>query len=265
MKKFLFSIVGAVILGALTSCATAISIENNEKPVVLAPADSELSVDFLGFNATTETMPGKVTSFQSNRRVEENKVDLWKEFYDGTALNKIGSELEEAGLCKDCSGKYFGDFSAADLEKYSSKNGNRFVTYIDVKDFSCTVKEDDGNSGNLITYGTSSLTLGLAFNLMGLIGTMNSSDPFFDNFTRVGKICNLTGIGFDLLGAGLIAWGISKPVNTTFFYTNEFVLCTYDTKTKTFVDKKIVKIDNRSDTFKGSIRKLEQKLTTQSA
>lgn len=255
MKKFLFGLAVAMVIGALTSCATAVNIESNEKPVVLAPADSELSVDFLGFNASPETMPGKITDYQSNRRVETNKVDLWKEFYDGTSLNHIGSELEEAGLCKDCTEKYFGDFSTDDLEKYTSKNGSRFVTFINVKDFSCTVKEDDGRAGNFITYGTSSLVLGLGLNGMGLITSIFNDDPFFDSFTRIGKICNGVGLGFDLLGTGLIVWGATRPVNTTFYYTNEFQLCTYDTKTKTFVDKRTVKIDNRSDTFKGSYKK----------
>lgn len=255
MKKFLFGLAAAMVLGALTSCATEVKIENNVDPVALAPADTELSVDFLGFNATAETMPGKYTSYQGSRRVEMNKVDNWKEFYDGTSLNHLGKELEEAGLCKDCSEKYFGDFSTEDLANYKSKNGSRFVTFINVNDFSSTYTEKDGNARNMITYGTSSLALGLTLNGMGLMTSIFSDDPFFDSFTRMGKICNGVGVGFDLAGIGLIVWGATRPVETTFYYTNEFQICTYDTKTKTFVDKRIVKIDNRTDTFKGSYSK----------
>ncbi len=256
MRKNMVLATTVLAVLALSSCATKINFTKIEDAIEFddyrTPRDSK--VEFIGFNATQETLPGAVIGFWGYSAETSTKVDLWKQFYNNTELNCLGEDIEDAGMGYDGTSKYFGDYTLADLERYRPKSGARYVSFINVNDYSATYVEDR-SSKTLTSTGSTILGAGLGMNLMSSVMTRNKNDSFFDDFTEMGKKLNIVGCVADAVGAGLLIVGLAKPVNTTLNYTADFQICVYDTVDKVIVDKQTVKVGPVSEKVKGSLDK----------
>ncbi|WP_191013755.1 hypothetical protein [Treponema zioleckii] len=129
MKKFAKPIVVILCLlfvAIYTGCQTEMALENSEKPMELPSDFSVPDMEFIGFKGNGNF--GQLT----NKDIEG--------ILKTKAFSRMGGDLQNAGIAVDQREAYFGIYSLQEIETY--KNTKRYVTFVDMSDFSLTYKDN---------------------------------------------------------------------------------------------------------------------------
>ena len=266
MKKLTPIIFIVALAGALSSCATAISVGKVQE-YRLTVTNPEPVMDFIGYKIDTSlvstvsdsSVEGDEWTATINTITAMPTVDQAKAVTITKGLGNLGQNLESVKLANNKAHSFLGNFSLQELELY--KSDSRYVTFVEV------AKNDFKYYDNKVTklpFGLSGI--GLAATSVGFLGRtvaelINPSVPNYeynDYYINYSYTVN-TGIVttstiLSLLSAGgavplLIA--AFKPSKTKVNFDGAYNVYVYDTQAKSLIAKDTVSL-TWEKTFEGS-------------
>jgi len=126
MKKIKFGLFILLSMLAFLSCQTEMRLINQEKPMDVESSFTIPDMEFIGFKGNGNF----------GQLVDKDVEGILKT----KAFSRLGGDLQLAGIAVDQREAYFGIYSLQELETY--KNTKRYVTFVDMSDFSLTYKDN---------------------------------------------------------------------------------------------------------------------------
>lgn len=228
-----------LILGTLTSCATAIKESKDVEMYQIPEIKNEIVTDFIGFKTDTNILS---TSSFDNEVMSE--FDQAKAILNTDSLRKLGYNLETYSMANNMADSYFGIYSLQELELY--KSTGRYVTFVEVAQSKLEYDENKVAQSIFSGIGSGLLGVGTGALIVGNVWSKND-DP---DLSATGESAKLEG-GL-LLGASIPFLLLSLiPTKTEITFTGLYNIYIYDTETKSLIRKDTVSVKCK-DKFSGS-------------
>ena len=123
MKKIKFGLFILLSIFAFLSCQTEMTLINQEKPIDMESSFTIPDMEFKGNGNFGQLVDKDVEVILKTK-----------------AFSRLGGDLQLAGIAVDQREAYFGIYSLQEIETY--KNTKRYVTFVDMSDFSLTYKDN---------------------------------------------------------------------------------------------------------------------------
>ena len=138
MKKMYFLLLAGVAV-LFSACMSPIKVDETVEPMDVEGSSEIPDMEFIGFKADANMLG-------------VNNYQYWQSMKKSTGMRNLGSKLQVAGIAVDESYGYFGIYSFQELEVY--KNKKRYITFVEISDYSLTYSTDDGAAWRIFCAAT---------------------------------------------------------------------------------------------------------------
>ncbi|MCH5295277.1 MAG: hypothetical protein J1F14_05195 [Treponema sp.] len=260
MKKLTPIIFIVALAGALSSCATAISVGKVQE-YKLTVTNPEPVMDFIGYKIDTSLVPtvsdssaeGDEWTANTNTVMVMPTVDQAQAVTITKGLGNLGQNLESVKLANNKTHSFLGNFSLQELELY--KGDSRYVTFVEVAKNDFKYRD---NGATKLPFGLSGA--GLAATSVGFLGGAISAAGQESSYSSGGYLYvyyDNRKIAFSILSAlsagGAVPFLIAafKSSKTKVSFDGAYNVYVYDTQAKSLIAKDTVSLTWKK-TFKGS-------------